>query len=94
MSPDDYVPAPEKYRACRLCEMDNGRYAICQDVQPRVGGRALALFGTENIVPVWNTPPVLVPLHPAEMAVPRDAPAVILGKLRGEFFAYADEDED
>lgn len=94
MPADDYLPAPDKYKDCRLAEMDNGRFAICANAEPRQGKRALALFGTENVVPVWFTPPTLVPLHPGEMAVPDGAPWQILGRLRGEFHGYDDEDED
>lgn len=96
MPPDDYVPAPERYRDCRLQEMDNGRFAICREAAPVVGKRVLVLHGDKSIAPYWYTPPMLVPLYPSEVAGPvaADDPAVkILGRTRGEYMPYPDEDD-
>ncbi len=100
----DQVPAPDRYKHCRLVQLDNGRFAICE--QAEIGklppGSRLVVL-RDCTTPHASTagyffdPPMLVPADPCSVkthwvsSLPLAGPNhQILGRMRGEYIDYDD----
>lgn len=98
MAADEFIPAPERYKDCRLQQMDNGQSAICHPAAPRFGKRVLVLNRERDSVALYRyTPPLLVPAEGNQMAdaIPADSPGIqILCRAKGLYQHFADEDDE